>query len=478
MTILAAGREKCANGSDPLLNTLQSVVHSLSQQLAEAQAAEAAAAALARKAIAECAAVHAQQLRQSAITPAQPGHVSTNPGQEPSQPECAMRTAEASPSAVEAPRSGRMEADLPTDNGSSPVAATDPESGAVAEQLAADDRGCISCAALREERAEMARMMRKMEGIVQQVYGNTIASQLDPHDAIRLAPAASSPVADPSLLSSVGGAPASVVSAALGTPATAQHRSDIVCPGSAEGSPASTKLAQSEANSMGKARMAEGGLPGSALLLSPVAADQTPCAIVDTPHRHQAGSHDGDLGSSILRHATPGGRAQWLAGRVAAEVAQLCASSATPQHANAGGSTQMSPAMQTTPAGCIPIEGSPDIGDQLAASDGVITAVDVQTPTRVRAMVQELQEAVLTLTVDNDRLLGLLTAQVRPLGMIWQTLEIGRTPIGRAPDVFYDRHALGSEGDTACTCRHMRRLWQAMLQLASWDRSSQRRALT
>ena len=74
----------------------------------------------------------------------------------------------------------------------------------------------------------------------------------------------------------------------------------------------------------------------------------------------------------------------------------------------------MSPAMQTTPAGCIPIEGSPAIGAQLAASAVAITAVNVRTPARVRAMVQELQEAVLTLTADNNRLLGLLASQVRP----------------------------------------------------------------
>ena len=393
-------------------HTLQSVVHSLSQRLAEAQAAEAAAAALARKAIAECAAARAQQLLQTAITPAQPGHVWTSPGQGVSQPESAIRTAEARPSAVQAPQSSPTMADLSADDGSSPAAAADPESRGMAEELAADDKGCISCAALREEHAEMARMMHEMEGIVQQVYGSTTASQLDPYDAGRVAPAASSPVADPPLPSSVCGAPAAVVSAA--TPANAQPSSNSVCPGSAGASSDSMDLPQADKDSTGKAYMAARGLPGSALLLSPVSAEQTPCAVAHTPDARQAGSQNGECGSSILRRATPGGRAQWLACRVAAEVAQLCASSATPQHASAGGSTQMSPAMQTTPAGCIPNEGSPAIGAQLAASAVAITAVNVRMPARVRGMVQELQEAVLTLTADNNRLLGLLASQVRP----------------------------------------------------------------
>ena len=393
-------------------HVLQSVVHSLSQQLADAQAAEAAAAALAQKAIAECAAASAQKLLQSAVASAQPGHAWTSPGQAPSQPRSAVRTAEARPSAIEASQSSPLVADLSADDGSSPAAATDPESGEMAEELAADDRGCSSCAALREERAEMARMMHEMEGIVQQVYGNTIVSQLDSHDAITLAPAAPSSVADLPLLSSVGGAPASVASAALGTPATTQRRSDIVCSGSAGGCPARVELA--EADSMGEARMAVRGLPSSALLLSPVAADQIPCAIAHTPDAYQAGSLDGEDGSSILRHTTPGGRAQWLACRVAAEVAQLCASSATPQHASAAGRSHMSQATVATPADDLPTEASPAIGAQLAASGVAITAVDVRTPGRVQAMVQELQEAVLTLTADNDRLLGLLTSQVGP----------------------------------------------------------------
>ena len=259
----------------------------------------------------------------------------------------------------------------------------------------------------------MARMMHEMEGIVQQVYGSTTASQLDSQDAGRAAPAASSPVAAPLSPCSVGDAPAAVVSAA--TPAIAQPSSTGVCSGSAAASLASMDLPQADTDSMGKANMAERGPPGSALLLSPVSAEQTPCAIAHTPDARQAGSQNGERGSSILRHATPGGRAQWLACRVAAEVAQLCASSATPQHASAGGSTQMSPAMQTTPAGCIPNGGSPAVGAQLAASAVAITAVDVQTPARVRGMVQELQEAVLTLTADNNRLLGLLASQVRPV---------------------------------------------------------------
>ena len=391
----------------------QSVVHSLSQQLADAQAAEAAAAALARNALAECAAARAQELLQSAFALAQPGHAWTSPGPGPSQ-HSAVRTAEARLSPVQAPQSSPVVANLSADDGSSLAAATDPESGGVAEEVAADDRGCISCAVLREEHAEMARMMLQMESIVQQVYGNTMASQLDSHDAGRAAPAASSPVAATLSPCSVGGAPASVLSAAPKTPATAQPGGDSDCLGSARGSSTSMELPHSEADSMGEARMAERGLPGSALLLSPVAAGQTPCAIARTPDARQAGSQAGKRGSSILRHATPGGRAQWLACRVAAEVAQLCASSATPQHACAGGSTQMSPAMQTTPAGCIPIEGSPAIGAQLAASAVAITAVNVRTPARVRAMVQELQEAVLTLTADNNRLLGLLASQVRP----------------------------------------------------------------
>ena len=394
-------------------HALQSVVHSLSRQLADAQAAEAAAAALARKAIAECAAASAQKLLQSAVASAQPGHAWTSPGQAPSQPDSAVRTAEARPSAVQVPQSSSMVLDPSADDGSSPAAATDPESGGMAEELAADDGGCISCAALREERAEMARMMHEMEGIVQQVYGSTTASQLDSHDAGRLAPAASSPVAAPLSPCSVSDAPAAVVSAAA--PANAQPSSNGVRSGSAGASSASMDLPQAGTDSMGKANMAERGSPGSALMLSPVAADETPCAIAHTPNAHQAGSCDGASGSSVLRHATPGGRAQWLACRVAAEVAQLCASSATPQHASAAGRSNMSQAILAIPADDLQTEASPAMGPQLAASGVAITAVDVQTPARVSAMVQELQEAVLTLTADNDRLLGLLASQVRSI---------------------------------------------------------------
>ena len=402
---------------------LQSVVHSLSQRLAEAQAAEAGAAALARKAVAECAAARAQRLLQSAISPAQPGHAWPSPGQGTSQPDIAVRPAEARPSAVEAPQSSTVAADLSAGDGSSPAAATDPESGGMAEELAAEDRGCISCAALREERAEMARMMHEMEGIVQQVYGSTIASQLDSRDAGRAAPAVPSPVTAQLSPCSVGGVPAAVVSAAM--PAPAQPSSNSACPGSAGDSSASMELPQAGTDSMGEAHVAEGGLPSSAVLLSPVAADQTPCAIVDTPPRHQTGAGDSEIGSSIIRHRTPGGRAQWLACRVAAEVAQLCASSATPQHASAADRSHASQAMLGVPADGLPIEALPAIGAQLAASGVAITAVEVRTPARVRAIVQELQEAVLTLTADNNRLLGLLTSQVRP-GMIWQDSGIGR----------------------------------------------------
>ena len=387
----------------PLLSTLQSVVHSLSQQLAEAQAAEAAAAALARKAVSECAAARAQKLLQSAVAPAQPGHAWTSPG--------AVRTAEAAPSAVEGPGSSPILADLSADDGGSPAAATDPKSKGKSDGLAAEDKGCINCTVLREERTEMARMMHEMEGIVQQVYGSTIASQLDSRAAGRAAPAASSPVAAPLSPCSVGCAPAAVVSAA--TPANAQPSSNSICPSRAGASSASMELPQADTDSMGEAHMAERGLSGSALLLSPVAADQTPYAIAHTPDARQAGPRDGECGGSDLRHDTPGGRAQWLACRVAAEVAQLCASSATPQHASPGGNAHMSQAVLATPADGSPTEAPPAIGAQLAASGVAITAVDVRTPARMRAMVEELQEAVLTLTADNDRLLGLLTSQVR-----------------------------------------------------------------
>ena len=73
----------------------------------------------------------------------------------------------------------------------------------------------------------------------------------------------------------------------------------------------------------------------------------------------------------------------------------------------------MSQAILAIPADDLQTEASPAMGPQLAASGVAITAVDVQTPARVSAMVQELQEAVLTLTADNDRLLGLLASQVR-----------------------------------------------------------------
>ena len=394
---------------------LQSVVHSLSQQLADAQAAEAAAAALAQKAVAECAAVTAQRLLQSAVAPAQPRHASASPGQGTPQSNSAARTASARPSAVEALQSSPAEAELSADDSSCPADAKEPESQGNKGELAAGDRGCPNCAVLREDRAEMARMMHEMEAIVQQVYGSTIAAQPDLHDAGRVALAAFLPAAaflSPCL---VGGVPAAMVSTVTETPISAQRSSNLNCPGSAGGSSASMGLPQSEAGSAGKAHMAERGLPGSSLQMSPVAADQTPCAIADTPHVHQAGSQDGNRGSSVLRQISPGGRAQWLACRVADEVAQLCASSATPQQASAAGTTHRPPAtMLSTPADGLSSEALPAIGAQPAASGGAMTVVDVWTPGMVRAMVHEPVEAVLTLMADNNRVLRLLTSQMRP----------------------------------------------------------------